>query len=84
MGDTPGGRRAPFWVNSGQFGIAKVHRTDRFHCRVSGQSQIKTRDGSYWSPFYDYASARAFAERVRDERWDHLDVDCRICKPGSR
>jgi hypothetical protein len=84
MGDTPGGRPAPFWVNSGQFGIAKVHRADCHHCRADGQSQIKTGDGNYWWPFDDYPSARAHALRVRSERWDHLDVDCRICKPGRR
>ena len=83
MGDTPGGRRALFWVNSGQFGIAKVHRADCYHCRAAVKVRSRLRMATR-SPFDDYPSARAFAQCVRSERWDHLDVDCRICKPGWR
>jgi hypothetical protein len=70
---------APFWVFSGPYGVARLHRADCRHCVVGGHGLIKKRDGSTWSPFDDYPSARAHALRVRGEMRSHLTVDCRKC-----
>jgi hypothetical protein len=77
------GAVAPFWVFSGPYGVARVHRADCRHCVVGGHGQIKPKDGSSWSPFEDYVSAHAYAERVRGETRSRLTVDCRKCRPGS-
>jgi hypothetical protein len=72
---------APFWVYTAPNGLARVHRVNCTHCLPGKRPTAAHEPG--WSPCDDYASARVYAEHVRDRLWAHLDVDCRRCKPGS-